>query len=211
MNSKADEAYHIIKNKIINMELRPLSDISEEAIQNELNISRTPIREAIQRLAREGFVQIYSRKATIVSDITLDLINSVYEVRLLNEPYLSRFACRYASDEKIQELRDGFLLLKDNCESKENRNYYISLDQELHNMLIQYTNNSFLKNLFKMINDHNHRIRIQTSRRNTAYYKNIEEHLTILNALQSRDEAAVENAVRVHIQNAKREAFEFYD
>ena len=84
MNSKADEAYNIIKNKIINLELRPLSDLSEEAFQRELGISRTPIREAIQRLAKEGFVRIYSRKATIVSDITLDLINSVYEVRLLN-------------------------------------------------------------------------------------------------------------------------------
>ena len=54
MNSKADEAYLIIKNKIINLELRPLSDLSEEAFQRELGISRTPIREAIQRLAKES-------------------------------------------------------------------------------------------------------------------------------------------------------------
>ncbi len=210
MNSKADEAYDIIKNKIINLELRPLSDLSEDVFQKELNISRTPIREAIQRLAKEGFVRIYSRKATIVSDITLDLINSVYEVRLLNEPYLAKLACRHVSDEHIKRLKDGFLRLKDNCESRDNREYYIALDKELHDMLIKYSSNEFLQDLFRVINDHNQRIRIQTSRRNTSYYKSIEEHLEILAAFEKRDEMVVEASVRIHIQNAKKEAFEFY-
>lgn len=86
MQSKAEEAYEIIKRKIIMLEMRPTSDISEEALIQELNISRTPIREAIQRLAKDRFVIIYPRKGTIVSDISIDLINCVYEVRLLNEP-----------------------------------------------------------------------------------------------------------------------------
>ena len=90
MQSKAEEAYEIIKRKIIILEMRPTSDISEEALIQELNISRTPIREAIQRLAKDRFVIIYPRKGTIVSDISIDLINCVYEVRLLNEPYMAR-------------------------------------------------------------------------------------------------------------------------
>lgn len=210
MDSKADEAYNIIKNKIINLELYPLSDLSEETFQRELNISRTPIREALQRLAKEGFVRVYSRKATIVSDITLDLINSVYEVRLMNEPYLAKYACRYVSDKQIKALKEGFLRLKENCEDKTNREYYIALDKELHDMLIKYGNNSFLQDLFGVINDHNQRIRLQTSRRNTSYHNSINEHLQILEALEKRDEAAVEETVRLHIKNAKKEAFEFY-
>lgn len=210
MNSKADEAYNIIKNKIINLELKPLSDLSEELFQKELNISRTPIREAIQRLSKEGFVRIYSRKATIVSDITLDLINSVYEVRLLNEPYLARLACRHVSDEQIRRLKNEFLRLKDDGESRDNREYYIALDKELHDMLIMYSSNEFLQDLFSVINDHNQRIRIQTSRRNTSYHKSIREHLEILTAFENRDEETVEASVRTHIQNAKKEAFEFY-
>ena len=121
MSSKADEAYNLIKSKIINLELRPLSDISEDALQKELGISRTPIREAVQRLAKEGFVRVYSRKATIVSDITLDLIHAVYEARLLNEPYLAKLACRYVTDNQVRKLKTAFLKLADKAESKENR------------------------------------------------------------------------------------------
>ncbi len=210
MSSKADEAYNLIKSKIINLELRPLSDISEDALQKELGISRTPIREAVQRLAKEGFVRVYSRKATIVSDITLDLIHAVYEARLLNEPYLAKLACRYVTDNQVRKLKTAFLKLADKAESKENRDACIALDKELHDMLIQYSNNEFLQYLFRIINDHNQRIRIQTSRRNTSYIKSVEEHLNILEALEKRDEDLVEERVRAHIQNAKIEAFEFY-
>lgn len=69
MAAKSDIAYEIIKEKIIKGELQPLSDISEEALQQELNISRTPIREAIQKLSKEGFVYIYARKGTLVSPV----------------------------------------------------------------------------------------------------------------------------------------------
>lgn len=93
MRDKAQIAYNIIKDKILKGELPPLSDISEESLQDELDISRTPVREAIQKLKKEGFVYIYSRKGTIVSDITVDLTKSIYEVRALNEPYAARCAC----------------------------------------------------------------------------------------------------------------------
>ena len=87
MQSKAEEAYQKIKHKIIMLEMRPTSDVSEEELIQELGISRTPIREAIQRLAKDRFVIIYPRKGTIVADISMDLINCISEVRLLNESY----------------------------------------------------------------------------------------------------------------------------
>lgn len=210
MKSKAEEAYQIIKEKIINLELKPLSDISEDKIQHELGISRTPVREAIQRLAKEEFVKIYSRKATIVSDVTLDLINSIYEIRLLNEPYLAKRSCYHIPDEKIQELTEGFLKLKDNCDGWENRRYYITLDKELHDNLTCFSNNNFLNNTFVTVNDHSQRIRILTSSRNRDYEVSIRQHLDILDALSKRNEAQLEESVREHILHAKGEAFEYY-
>ena len=109
MKSKADEAYNIIKEKIVNLQLQPSADISEEKLIQELNISRTPIREALQKLAKDGFVIVYPRKGTIVADITLDLINSIYEIRILNEPHMSRIACMKIHDEWIQRMKAGFL------------------------------------------------------------------------------------------------------
>ena len=95
MENKSDYAYQELKNRIISGQMPPLSDVSEEQLQKELGVSRTPIREAIQKLEKEHFVMIYPRRGTLVSDITLDLIYSIYEVRLLNEPFIARSACRY--------------------------------------------------------------------------------------------------------------------
>ena len=206
MTSKADDAYRIIKDKIVTLQLKPSSDISEDELIKELNISRTPIREAIQKLAKDRFVIVYPRKGTVVSEISLDLINSIYEVRLLNEPHMARNACMRVSDEWLRMLKKRFLDFK----GKEDLLAYIDLDYELHKGLTSYTNNIFLKNMFSVVNDHNHRIRIQTSKRNRDYQRSVQEHLLILEAMERRDEDAVEQAVRDHVLTAKQEAFEYY-
>ena len=72
MENKSDYAYQELKNRIISGQMPPLSDVSEEQLQKELGVSRTPIREAIQKLEKEHFVMIYPRRGTLVSDITLD-------------------------------------------------------------------------------------------------------------------------------------------
>lgn len=210
MENKSDFAYQQIKNKIISGKILPLSEISEEQLQKELNISRTPIREAIQKLAKEHFVMIYPRRGTIVSDITLDLINSVYEIRLLNEPFMARCACRYISEAWISRMFSAFSADLNGKKEEKQRDYFIDLDRELHNMLTSYSNNFLLRDLFRVVNDHNHRIRIFTSQRNRNYQTSIDEHLGILEALQQRDEELVGQRVKEHILTGKRDAFEYY-
>lgn len=210
MDNKSDLAYQEIKRKIISGELLPLSEISEDQLQKELGISRTPIREAVQKLEKEHFVMIYPRRGTIVGDITLDLINSIYEIRLLNEPFLARSSSRYISEEWIDRMCAAFSKTVDENDSQKQRDYYIELDRELHGNLTMYTNNFMLKDLFRIVNDHNHRIRIFTSQRNMNYQKSIKEHQAILEALKEKNEDQVEAAVREHILTAKMEAFEYY-
>lgn len=210
MENKSDYAYQELKNRIISGQMPPLSDVSEEQLQKELGVSRTPIREAIQKLEKEHFVMIYPRRGTLVSDITLDLIYSIYEVRLLNEPFIARSACRYIVNEWIDHMYTSFSTPFHEKEGEQQRDYYIELDRELHNTLTSHTNNFMLKDTFRVVNDHNHRIRILTSQRNMNYQRSINEHLAILEALRLRDESQLENAVREHILTAKQEAFEYY-
>lgn len=210
MENKSDYAYQELKNRIISGQMPPLSDVSEEQLQKELGVSRTPIREAIQKLEKEHFVTIYPRRGTLVSDITLDLIYSIYEVRLLNEPFIARSACRYIVNEWIDHMYTSFSTTFHEKEGEQQRDYYIELDRELHDTLTSHTNNFMLKDMFRVVNDHNHRIRILTSQRNMNYQRSINEHLAILEALRLRDESQLENAVREHILTAKQEAFEYY-
>ena len=109
---KTDYAYEYIKGKIISGEYPPLSDISEDTLQKELEVSRTPVREAILRLEKEDLVHVYPRKGTIVSAITLDLIEDVYGVRELIEPAMVLSSMHQLDREWLAGVREKILKVR---------------------------------------------------------------------------------------------------
>ena len=162
-NVKTDIAYSEIKRKIIHWELAPLSDISEDALQKELDISRTPIREAIKRLEQEGFIYIYPRKGTIVSEITSNLIKSVFEIREVNEPYIFKKNIDKISRQWLMEMKNNFLKAPKDLNCGKLKRFYIDLDRNLHTTVIKSSDNAFLVNMLMLVYDHDQRIRINIS------------------------------------------------
>lgn len=209
MSSKSEYAYNEIKNKIIQGELAPLSDIVEEHFQEEFQISRTPIREAIQRLNKEGFVYIYARKGTIVSAINVETIHSVYQARMLNEPYLSKEVCNDVPEAWLLQMKEKLENSPFDLPEMEYRNYYMALDYELHTTILSYCKNQFLKDALNIINDHSHRIRIRTSRCNEELGVSIKEHIAIVHAFLERNPAQVESVTRTHVISSRRDAFKY--
>lgn len=210
---KVSEAYEKIKNKILEGELLPLADISEDELQNELSLSRTPIHEALQILEKEGFVNIYPRKGTIVSEMTLDLIFGVYEARELNEPYITRHACAILPDiwlNKMKKEYEDFSAIGQNIKDVEARRHYIELDRELHGKILETCRNTFLKSMMANIYDHSHRLRVRTDRQNKRYDLSVNEHLAIIEALLARDPDAAEQVAREHVIRSKETAFKYY-
>ena len=106
---KTDSAYDYIKEKIISGEYPPMSDLSEDKLQKELNISRTPVREAILRLEKEDFVYVYPRKGTIITDVTQDLIEDIYQVRRLIEPEMVVSSMHQIDKNWLRDMRRRFL------------------------------------------------------------------------------------------------------
>lgn len=205
-------AYEYIKGKIISGEYPPLSDISEDTLQDELGISRTPVREAIQRLGEEGFIAIFPRKGTIVTDFSLDMVFWLYEVRELNEPYIFRQACGRLNKKWIDKMLHEFMAFSDEntINDRALRHKYISLDNELHCKVIETCRNVFLRDMMRRVNDHSHRLRVKTSTANQEYTHSIREHLAILQAFQEGDPQKVEDTCRAHILAAKSVAFKYY-
>ena len=103
---KSDIVYKEIKRMIIEGELKPMTDISEDEFSRHFQTSRTPVHEAIMKLEEEGFVYVYPRKGTFVSAISLAEMQHVYEIRMLTEPTLIRHACKVISDEKLAGIVD---------------------------------------------------------------------------------------------------------
>lgn len=209
---KRQDAYEHIKKKILEGELSPLSDISEDELQKELEISKTPIRQALQQLNEEGFVYIYPRKGTIVGDISMEMIHWLYETRELLEPHITVKACGMVSDEWLKDVKERFESFggigKPTDTSR--RGYYIDLDQELHGEILRTCNNRFNKSIMSNVYDHSQWLRVRISMVNREYSSSIEEHVNIINALLEKDSEKIRKAVLDHIHASKESALKYY-
>ena len=84
-----DRAYRVIKEKIISCEYPPNAILNEGQIQAEINVGRTPVREAISCLAQENLLRIIPKKGIIISELSINEILMTYDTRELIEPYAS--------------------------------------------------------------------------------------------------------------------------
>lgn len=201
---KTEIAYEYIKDKILTWEYPPLSDLSEEAIQKALNISRTPVREAFLRLEKEGFVYIYSRKGTIVSEVTRDLIEEIYQIRELNETFVAVQAMRTIDRNWLEEMKTMILHPPASLTEEELKKYYIDIDRDLHIKILESCSNRYLKTIMRNVYDHNQRIRMKTSDPARDHDSTIEQHLRIIEAFLQQDKEQLEYWTAIHIQTSRQ-------
>src|SRR5580692_229521 len=104
--SLRDAAYEAIKHRIITCAFRPGEYINELQLSALLNIGRTPVHQALDRLMIEGMVEVIPRKGVIVKPVSLNEVLQIIEVRLINEPFGARLAAEHANDTDLAELGD---------------------------------------------------------------------------------------------------------
>ena len=102
--SKNQQAYLSVRDMILGLELTPGSRVREDELQARLRVGRTPLREALQRLAYEGLLQIFPRRLIVVAKFGIEDLRQVYEARSALEPAAASLAARHfahASDEAL--------------------------------------------------------------------------------------------------------------
>ena len=104
--TRKQAAYEYIKKKILSCMYEPGVVMNEQTLCDELELSRTPVRDALSRLEQEGLVNIMPKKGFMVTALKLGDINHIYEVRLLLEPYALRRYGRRLDREELVRLRE---------------------------------------------------------------------------------------------------------
>ena len=196
---KTNYAYEYIKDKILTGEDPPLSDLSEDTLQKELNMSRTPVREAILRLEKEDLVYVYPRKGTIVTAVTLDLIEDIYGVRELVEPSMVLSSLPQISKEWLLDIRRRSVEPPEGLTGSDLRSYYINLDTEFHLKTVAGCPNRYLIRLMNNIHDQNLRLRILSSHP-TEGEGSIEEHLGLIDAMLNDSPEELERKLTEHLK-----------
>jgi DNA-binding GntR family transcriptional regulator len=146
----AEQAYRIIEEEIVTLALKPGAVISEQALAASTDIGRTPIREALQRLAREGLVTILPRKGILVSDINPRNQLLVLEVRRELERLLSRAGAERATNDqraRLNEIARGM----DQAAKTNDDIVFMRLDRELNELMVDAAHNDYAARSMKLL------------------------------------------------------------
>ncbi len=185
-----------LREMAIRYELKPGQRISEIALAEQLGVSRTPVREALNRLVTDGFLlpaaRGYVRRPLEVQS-TLDL----YEARVMLERETLRLAMARASDEAIAEARD-FLAASQAARADASVDELVRLDEAFHDRIAAMAGNAELQRMLANLNERIRFIR-WIDMENVGRDATQREHADILEALAARDAAAGDQHMAGHI------------
>jgi DNA-binding GntR family transcriptional regulator len=196
--------HEILRNRIIECEYPPGTMLNETHLCTELEVSRTPIREALALIEREGFVQIIPKKGIFVKDITLSNVLSIFQVRYEIEPVALRMAAPFLQEEKLLEFKSKFL-----GEEPDIRVAF-RLDTAMHLFIIEHCGNSYIVDMMRKVFDENTRIVISSKQNQVKIHDARKEHVEIIDLLLNRKVKEAAKAMRMHIDCCKKAALDFF-
>jgi DNA-binding GntR family transcriptional regulator len=196
--SLSDQAYYRIRELIVTLELAPGSPVSERELMERLGLGRTPIREALQALARERLVEVYPRRGMFVSRVDVRDLAGLSEVRLTLEPRAARLAAERATEADRARLT---VLLKEleHVRDKPDERALIDLDQRIHRHIYDCTHNPFLAATLNEYYVLTLRIWFLALDRVTRLEDAVREHRELLRAIRAGNAERAEEAMRRHV------------
>lgn len=200
--SLKDRAYQNIKFQIIRGNLRPGTRLLEEELAKAMSISRAPIREAFNKLEKEGFVTTIPRKGTAVSNVTTETIEDIFEIREILESLAVKKSLGKILMNELEKVGDDFKEFINKSENAENRIQYLVLDKKFHDLLSQNCGNKKLIELLANLQEQIHWLR-NISLKRTTFSGSVREHLAIIEALKRNDEKLITKALLLHLERAK--------
>lgn len=203
----SDRAYEILKNQLITLVIEPGETISEAVLQERLGIGRTPIREALLRLAQEGLVTILPRRGMIASEISVVEIHEVFELRLYLEGLAARLAAARLTPEDEPLLDE---VLQAAQQPPDSPTYHLAVDTQFHNTIVQIARNRHLYETLERLRSISLRLQYLTKTRMVQARDELSDYDRIIAAIRARDAERSEALMREHIAAAKQRALAFF-
>lgn len=200
------QAYNYIKEKIINCEYLPNMVLNEEKLRDEINASRTPIRDALSRLEQENLVKILPKKGIMVAPLTISEINKIHEARMVIEPYAISQYGKQISGEKYEYYLQIF---KKKLGDFANDNIIYEYDNNLHQDFIDATDNEYFINIYERIFWQNRRLRILSGVKSEKRLLETQvEHLKIIESCLKEEWDLAAEAMKEHLRCSRNASFE---
>ncbi|MCM5570450.1 GntR family transcriptional regulator [Burkholderiaceae bacterium FT117] len=194
------EAYRKIKEGILELRYRPGQKLSETKLAAELRLGRSPIRGALARLERDGWVRVLPQSGTFVRKLSLEEIAAMSELRLLLESHAASVAALRVSPDELALLRAKFESLKASGVDG-HFDEFLDLDDLFHGLVYRVAGNPLITQILQNLRDQIHWVRVTTAVLPGRVDASLHEMDRVLDAMERRDPDAAAEAMRQHIGN----------
>ncbi len=195
-----DKVHEAIKRRIVDLSLPPNEQLVEQRLAEELGVSKSPIREALLRLERDGLVYTLPFKGCFVAEITPQDVEYTFQLREALETYCLKLVGETFSDEEINRMRTLLLKGEEALRGNDLEQCY-SVNTEFHDALITYARNPKIQRTYLTLRDHLDRYRNIASRIWGRVGKSHQDHLLIMDALEKRDLVQSQKYMSDHLRS----------
>ena len=197
--SLAEQAYGAIRGMIVSLELAPGDAIREPELTAKLGIGRTPVREALRRLALERLVEVYPRRGMFVTTVDVRDLARLCEVRAVLEPEAARLAAERATRPDLEELNALIEELLDR--RRRDDRALIDLDERIHRTIYRMSHNQLLEETLEWYYTHALRIWMLALDRTRTLQSAVLEHHELLDAIARGKGERAADLMRAHVEH----------
>lgn len=197
-----DIVYECLRNKIVEGKIKPGERIIEKDYAELMNISRTPVREALRKLETEGFVQCIPRKGALVSEFSIKDILEIYAIRQALEELAIKSCIQNITEKEINKLVQ-LTEEMDFCDKKGDIETVFAVCKKFNDTILTASKMPRLKNLIDTLQEHLEKFRRITMAKSERRKDAIQEHKEILKAIIDKDEEKAEKLIGEHLEASK--------
>ena len=200
--NKRSRVYEVLRDRIVNNVLKPQEYLNEQLLAEDLGVSKTPIREALQQLERNRLVVLVPSKGCHVANISIDRIREIFEIRTILECAAARLAASLPNRKSLLTPQEGDGPI--DFDDSEKLRQSLTSGYQIHTRIIEAVGNSYLTDFYKTILDNILQVRIYFLKRlgQERLHETVREHKRILQAIAAGDARGAESAMREHLNTA---------
>lgn len=193
-----EKVANYLREHIVMDHFQPGQRLPERTLADDLQVSRTPLREALKILATEGLVEILPNRGAVVAEVSPSDVKEKAFVLSVLEQAAAELACQLATDQDIAELQALHYEMKAAFLRRDRQNYF-RLNQEIHNRIVALSSNASLIEMHGYLSRQLYRVRYLSNQKSEKWTTAMTEHEAIMAALEARDASRMGLELRNHL------------
>ena len=204
--SIADQVYNLLKKKIFEQEILAGERLLEVSLSKSLNVSRTPVREALRLLQKDGLVERIPKGGVKVTQLSINDLQEIFALRKMIETYAAELACERITDDEIEQLeylmqRAEKMIVAERGGKEIDITEFSALNSEFHNTLSKGAHSSYISKILEIVQIPNLRFRPLSLEDKKHRIRGLKEHKEMIEHLKKKNKNKLRQLIVKHIKD----------